>query len=269
MGFMTFVLLAFPYMEAFQKNSSGTETEGMSGYKIMDFSLWEGMEASFFGGLLSFLEIILIIGGIAMLAYGAYCIVKDMGLFSIDAIPDEVCSKVYSKYALIGYAGISVISLISAIIISSSNTKTIETWIAGEYSIGLRCGIGIIITALLSIGTVVVDMFVIPKLNLPEDGNAPRVSYVCTKCGKTAKKGVNFCPSCGGTVEEKAVGTIVYECSQCGKTAKKDAKFCPQCGGAVVSKEILPSVYLCSKCGKASKPDVKFCSSCGGEIIKK
>ncbi len=297
LGLLIIIFMAFPYFSFFVNAKTDSallesmldsvledmemEDVGINGYKSMSFGLWgelnSGLEDSVgedfqvsFGAVVSLVQILVLIGSLAAVAYGTYCLLKDMGILSIDAIPEFICSKQISKLVLLGYGGLNALSFIVALIFTAVNSMS-EKVMGVKVTLGFGIGAGIILVMLFSVAAVVAVFVVLPKLNITEDNTAGavRTVYICTNCKQTVKKGVNFCPVCGSTVEEKIMGTIVHVCSQCGANAKKGMQFCPTCGGAVVTKEIMPEVYVCSQCGKQAKPDTKFCSACGGQIVKK
>ncbi len=73
----------------------------------------------------------------------------------------------------------------------------------------------------------------------------------CIKCGKDAKEGAQFCPSCGTRLD----GNIT--CKQCGAINEKDNVFCVACGKRIDGKNV------CPKCGEENEGDSAFCISCG------
>jgi len=104
-----------------------------------------------------------------------------------------------------------------------------------EYSVILP-GIGPVLMCVFSLIAFVAYIYVV---RIVEDTNdAPKTIRACTSCGKRVGAGVNFCPACGGVVEEKIQYPTVHVCSSCGCKARANDKFCSKCGGAIVEKQI-------------------------------
>ncbi len=206
LGLMQFILLAIPYVASFYSydygsyGGKGSDSEGISGYKVMD--LWDGG----FGGVMSSLfQILLLLLGIAMLAYGVLGLLKAFGMF--DKLPDKVgkfSTKKVGEFALYAYAGLNVLLFIFLIILCASNTES-ESSYGYTVSAGIRLSAGIFITLIFAVGSVVAKILLEKKFPVTDE-NAPKVEYLCSNCGKKVKKGVKFCPECGGAVQEKTEG---------------------------------------------------------------
>ncbi len=235
LGLLNFIFLAFPYAASFysydlgQWGGKSSGSEGISGYEVM--KLWDGG----FGGVMSaIVQILLLILGIAMLAYGVYNLLKKLDILAVDVLPEKYCSAVYAKLALYGYAALNVLLLVFLIILCATNTES-SSELGYTAKAGIRMGAGVFITLVFAAGAVVGEKLLPAKLKLSEE-NAPKVSYSCSQCGKGVKKGVKFCPECGAPVVEKVTGGTVYACAECGKKVKAGIKFCPECGGKIEEK---------------------------------
>ncbi len=234
LGLLHFILLAIPYGSAFVSYSvGGSYAEGFSGYKVMN--TWD---FGFPGVMCSFIQIIILIGAIAMLAYGVLGLLKAFDIVSV--LPDEIGGfsvKKCGDYALFGYAGLNFLLFVFMAILSIANTEAEEIG-GGTMKAGIGLGAGLFITLIIAAGGAVAVYFV-PK-KFPVDDNAPVVSYVCPQCGKKTKKSVNFCPDCGAEIEEKIEIPAVYLCEECGKKVKKGINFCSDCGGRIVEVVATP-----------------------------
>ncbi len=261
LGLFQFILFAIPYLSGFEKAAGVRYKYGkLNGYNIMD--LWNG---GFSGIMSSIFQILILILGIVMLAYGVCGILKSFGIF--EQFPDEfkgISAKKYGEFALYGYVGLNFLLLIFLIILTAVNTYTYEdTWTSTTYKAGICLSAGIFLTLIFSIGAAVALKVLEAKFPVTDEETVKTI-YVCAECGKKAKKGANFCAECGGKVEEKTVAS--YVCEQCGKSAKKNEKFCSECGGKIVEKGN-DSVYrVCEKCGKKGGEGA-FCAECGGKIV--
>lgn len=261
-GVLNFILFVFPYVSAFVSYDLGswggkqTESQGFSGYKVMD-KFWE---LEFNGVMSALLQIFILIAGIVLLAWGVCGILKGLGYF--DVFPNEILgfeSKKLGFFGLIGMAGLNVLLFIFLISLCASNSYESES-----YSAGIRLSAGIFISLVFNAAAVAAPVLL--DKYLPADG-AESVSYVCSKCGKRAKAKDKFCSVCGGAIEVKVTRAETYVCSNCGKSATAKDKFCSACGGTIEVKA-LNAAYVCSNCGKSATEKDKFCSACGGAIKK-
>ncbi len=239
MGFLNFILLAFPYISSFYSYDLGewggkqSGSEGISGYDVMD--LWDG---GFSGVMSSFLQLFALLLGIALLAWGVLGLLKAFGIF--DKLPDKVIgieSKKIGEYGLFGLAGLNVLLFVFLIILSIANTETVQEF-GMESKAGIRLSAGIFITMIVTIGAVVGLKYLEKKLPAADSGET--VTYVCAKCGKKARANDRFCNACGGEIEKKVVVKEEYACVQCGKRASGKDKFCHACGGEIKVKEAPP-----------------------------
>ncbi len=235
LGFLNFILFAFPYAASYYSYDLGewggkqSNSAGISGYEVM--KLWDGG----FGGVMSALiQIALLILGIAMLAYGIYGLAKAMNFISADIIPENLVSKTYAKYALYAYAALNVLLLVFLIILCVTNSES-ESELGFTAKGGIRLSAGIFITLVFGVGSVIAEKILPAKLGAADE-NAPTVTYNCKKCGKKVRKTVKFCPDCGGEVEERVALVKQYECSVCHAPSKAGVKFCTQCGGEITEK---------------------------------
>ena len=97
----------------------------------------------------------------------------------------------------------------------------------------------------------------------------------CHACGAALPEAAVFCPHCGHTQPEPAVGII---CPNCGASLPADARFCAECGTPVViakpePEEIEavppsepPLIVLCSSCQAEIPPEATFCPVCGNPV---
>ncbi len=261
LGLFHFVWLAIPYATAFVSYGKNSMSEGISGYDTMGVGFTQ-LDAGFLTALFQGLALVV---AILMLAISAYILVKEF--FGID-LPDKIAGpwdmKTLCSYALMAYAALNVLVLISLIIASLANTES--RWGA---STGIGLGFGIFLTLILSAGSFGA-FFYMEKKN-PELLASNSSKYVCSQCGAAAKEGNAFCASCGGAVvkvePQPKAPKMEYVCQQCNEKYKKEVAFCSKCGGKVEAQA--PAVWCCENCGELSKEGVAFCSKCGGKIVKK
>ena len=259
LGVLHFILMAIPYIAVFAKWGSYSQSEGASGYRVMD--LWD----LGFGGVMSSLtQILILIVAVALLFIGAAGLLKNYNVCDLTAPFANIGMKKIGQYGLYAYAGLHLLLFIFLIIFTASNTESY-----GGMSGGFRFAIGFFITLAVAIGAVV-TLYLLEK-KYPESDDAPSVAYQCGQCGKKVKGSVKFCPDCGGAVVEVAVQPKPkYACSACGAKSAAGTKFCPQCGGAVVEVVAQPKPeYVCSVCGAKGDADSKFCANCGGQVVLK
>ncbi len=268
LGLLNFVFFAIPYIAFYYSYDMGewggkaSSSIGINGYKVM--KLWEG---GFSGVMSSLMQIIILVVGIAMLAYGVYGLLRGLDIITTDIIPEKLCQKNYARIALYAHAALNVLLLVFLIILCIANSES-ETEYGYTSSEGIRLSAGIFITLIFAAAAVVAERILPEKLGVSEE-DAPQVIYACSVCGKKVKRGVKFCPDCGGAVAEKIKTVTVYACSACGAKAKAGDKFCTVCGGAVVEKIKPVTVYACSACGAKAKASDKFCTVCGGTVVEK
>lgn len=258
-GIFHYILLAIPYVAAFAKYGSESQSEGASGYRVMD--IWEG----FSGVMSSLVQILVLVVSIVLLAIGIIALLKEFGIFDLtEKLGKDVDLKKLGEYGLLAYAGLNVLLFVFLLIFCIANTESI---MGMKY--GYRLSAGMFITLIIAIGAVVGNKLVEKKF--PMDENASITIYKCSQCGQKAKAGVKFCTACGGAViETQPEPKPVYVCSGCGASAKKGVNFCPSCGGAVIETQPAPKpVYVCSGCGASAKKGTNFCPSCGGQIVEK
>ncbi len=232
LGFLNFILLAFPFVSAFYEYDLGSwggvqsSSDGVSGYQIL--RLWDGG----FGGVMSSLvQLVILLGGIAIMVWGACALLKEYGI--LPQFPDRLGnfeSKKLSEFALFGMAGLHVLLLVFLIIFTASNTES-----AYGASAGFRLSAGIFISLVFYIGSVVA--LIMLKKKMPANTSGESITYVCSNCGKRAKASDKFCNACGGNVEKKVIVPVEYVCEKCGTKASAKDKFCRSCGGAVVQRQ--------------------------------
>ncbi len=206
LGHFNLILLSFPYF-----------TKGGSGYVTM--GLWQG---GFSGAMISLIQVLLLLWSLSMLAYGIMGILKVFGVFN--QFPEEIgdySMKKIGEVLLYVYAGGNILLFIFMIIFATL------------YSVSIS--VGIFFTLILAIGAIIANSIISARFE-NVDLNAPTYYYACSKCGKKVKKGVNYCPDCGGKIEERQEVLTYYACSKCGKRAKKGVNFCSDCGGKIEEK---------------------------------
>ncbi len=240
LGFLNFILFAIPYAASFWEYDLGawggqqSGSEGISGYELL--KLWEGG----FGGVMSsFVQLIIFLGGLGLLAFGVCGLLRAMDI--LPQFPDRIGSfesKKLSEYALMGMAALQVLLLFFLIIFTASNTER-ESEYGYSSAAGIRLSAGIFIALLLYAGAVAALIWL--KKKYPASGATESVSYVCSGCGKRAKASDKFCNACGASIEKKVTLPMVYVCEGCGAPANASDKFCRSCGGAVVQREAQPT----------------------------
>ncbi len=240
LGLLNFILLAFNYLKSFYSYDYGqwggkrSSSSGISGYKVMD--LWE---AKFSGVMSSMFQLLILLVGIALLAWGVLGLLKALGIF--DKFPDKVGkfeSKKIGELGLFVMAGLNILLLVFLIILSATNTESYnENGMKAEA--GIKLGAGIFISLIFTVGAVVALKILEKKF--PASDSDESVTYVCKKCGKKAKAKDKFCSACGGEIEKKVVVKEEYACVKCGKKATKKDKFCNACGGEIKMKDVVPA----------------------------
>ena len=240
LGLLNFILLAIPYISSYYSYDLGewggkrSSSHGISGYKVMD--LWEG---GFSGVMSSLIQLFVLLGGIAILAWGVLGLLKAFGIF--DKFPDRlgnIESKKIAEFGIFGLAGLNVLLLVFLIILSATNSESYSEY-GYSGSAGIRLSAGIFISLVITVGAAVALKILEKKLPATDEGGES-VTYVCSKCGKKARSSDKFCNACGGEIEKKVVVKEEYACEKCGKKATAKDKFCNGCGGAVVVKKEEP-----------------------------
>ncbi len=223
LGALAFILYAFPYAVV-----KASRTRTFSGYRIMG-RLWS---IGFEGPFCALIQILVLLLGISMLVYGAFGILKAFGIFTV--LPDKI-GKLNAKklgfLALLGYAGLNVILLVSTLFLCFEN-------LIFDHVKRFAPHVGSFITILIACGAVVAYKILEDKFAVGED--YVEEEYRCSKCNRRVRKSVKFCSKCGGEIIRlenviKAGKRIDYFCSSCFKSAKKNDAFCPDCGGKIVS----------------------------------
>ena len=241
LGLLNFILLAIPYISSYYSYDLGewggkqSSSDGISGYKVMD--LWEG---GFSGVMSSLIQLFVLIGGIALLAWGVLGLLKAFGIF--DKFPDRlgnIESKKIAEFGIFGLAGLNVLLLVFLIILSATNSESYSEY-GYSGSAGIRLSAGIFISLVITVGVAVALKILEKKLPVSDSGET--VTYVCGKCGKKAKAKDKFCNACGGEIEKKVVVKEEYACEKCGKRASAKEKFCSACGGEIKVKEKPPVI---------------------------
>ncbi len=239
LGLLNFILLAIPYISSYYSYDLGewggkhSSSDGISGYKVMD--LWEG---GFSGVMSSLVQLFVLIGGIALLAWGVLGLLKVFGIF--DKFPDRlgnIESKKIAEFGIFGLAGLNVLLLVFLIILSIANTESYSEY-GYSGSAGIRLSAGIFISLVITVGAAVALKILEKKLPASDSGEI--ITYICNKCGKKARSSDKFCNACGGEIEKKVVVKEEYACEKCGKKATAKDKFCNECGGVVVVKKEEP-----------------------------
>lgn len=234
-GLLNLILMAFPYATAYVEYGSYEMSEGASGYTVM------GTFDGGFGGVMSSLVLVLIlIGGLAMLALGACGLLKAMG--NLPGFPEEIGglkTKQIAEYALLGMAGLHVLLLIFMFIFSLSNSES-----AYGYSAGVGLGFGLFFSLIVAGGAA--GLYLWAKQNKPEmiegDTQPAIAPATCAKCGAVLADGTKFCVACGTPVEQAPAqpevpaqpeAPVAPVCSGCGAPVGADTKFCTTCGTPV------------------------------------
>ena len=239
LGLLNFILLAIPYISSYYSYDLGewggkqSSSDGISGYKVMD--LWEG---GFSGVMSSLVQLFVLIGGIALLAWGVLGLLKAFGIF--DKFPDRlgnIESKKLAEFGIFGLAGLNVLLLVFLIILSATNSESYSEY-GMEGSAGIRLSAGIFISLVITVGAAVALKILEKKLPASDSGEI--ITYACNKCGKKARSSDKFCNACGGEIEKKVVIKEEYACEKCGKRATAKEKFCSACGGEIKVKEKPP-----------------------------
>lgn len=231
LGLFNFIFLAFPYISAYYSYDLGawggkqSESEGLSGYEVMS-ELWE---LEFAGVMSALMQILILVLGIGLLAFGVMGLLKMLGVF--EKFPERLGNletKKLGEFGLYGLAGLNLLLLVFLIIVAASNSEK------SEYgSAGIRLSAGIFITLIFLIGAIVGLKLLEKKLPA---GDGDGESYLCSKCGKRAKASDKFCNECGGAIEKRAAEKAEYACTKCGKAATEKDKFCSDCGGEIAVK---------------------------------
>ncbi len=231
LGLFNFIFLAFPYISSYYSYDLGawggkqSDSQGLSGYEVMS-ELWELEFAGVMSGLM---QILILILGIGLLAFGVMGLLKMLGVF--EKFPERLGNlktQKFGEFGLFGLAGLNALLLVFLIILAASNSEK------NEYgSAGIRLSAGIFIALVFSIGAIVGLKLLEKKLPAGEGGE--RVSYLCSKCGKRAKPSDKFCNACGGAIEKQVEQKAEYACTKCGKYATEKDKFCNACGGEIAA----------------------------------
>lgn len=239
LGLLNFIFLAIPYIASFYSYNLGgwggtqSSSVGISGYHVM--SMWGG---GFPGVMSSLLQILVLILGILLLAWGTMGLLAAFGI--LRQFPDKLGnfeSKKIAEYGLFGIAGLNVLLLVFLIIFAATNTQTYNDY-GYSTSAGIQLSAGIFISLVFTVGAVVA-LKVLEK-KLPMSDSDEIVTYVCVKCGKKAKASDKFCNVCGGEIERRVVVKEEYACVKCGKKASAKEKFCNACGGEIKVKATPP-----------------------------
>ncbi len=230
-GLLNFILLAIPYVSYGVEYESSymsayNFSEGVNGYDVSD--LW-----SFgFGGVMSSLtQILIIVLGLTLLAWGIVGLLKAFGL--VEKLPDsleKIENKKWGAIGLIGVAGLNVLLLVFLIIFVAANSESAQ----GVES-GFSLSAGIFVAIVFTVGAFVALKLLEKKFPASENGET--ITYVCAKCGKKAREKDKFCNICGGEIEKKVIVKEEYACAKCGKNATAKDKFCNVCGGEIKMKE--------------------------------
>ena len=271
LGFLNFIFLAIPYASVFM--SYGKEKEiyaTVSGYNVIgwkgkstEYDLTEAMNLEGFGAVLSsILTVLILVAGIALLAWGVCGLLKAFGVFSqFPSKLGKLESRKIASIGLIAFAGLQILLLLALILTCSANTQTEKTWM-GTVTAGIQLGAGIFVSLIFAGGAVLAN-FLLEKY-VPSCAEGEDAIYVCSGCGKSAKANDKFCTNCGGAIVKKVIVKRVFACSQCGKPATENDRFCTNCGGMI--QEVVEKQYLCSQCGKPATENDRFCTNCGGMI---
>ena len=135
-GLLNFFWLIIPYVAAFVDTSFGSESEGVSGYKVMS-EFWSDFG---FGGVMSGLfQIFALVLGVCALAWGVLGLLGELGVAKI--LPDAIggfSSKKIAKILLIAFAVVEILLLIFLIVLCAQNTEEFKGQSAGvRFSAGM------------------------------------------------------------------------------------------------------------------------------------
>ncbi len=236
LGLLTFIFFAVPYVTSFLTlYTTGWKQENtvdiVNGYQALTKFWGEG----FFFVISAILQILVLLLGVAMLAFGVWALLKVFNVVKI--FPEKVWkleSKRLSAYALYAYAALQGLLFLFLSLSCATRTGTERNDLYTLTS-GFRLNAGIFIAIVFALATVGA-LHLQPKLFPAEDNDRMEKVYLCSACGKKGKRGMTFCPDCGGKIEEQFRPVVQYICSACGKKAKKGMRFCPHCGGKVEEK---------------------------------
>ncbi len=261
-GILGFIFMGLDHMLV---DDGGTVSAIASGYRFIGLDL-TGADAialkvfdSIFLVFMIILPPILIVAGIARI----FAVFFDNVSFfnKVAPIIKKICTV-----AIITYAAITVLSFIFVLIFSLVNRIEYTDYYY-QYVVSFRPAVGAYLLMCFAIGEAAAVMII--NNIFKELAGSPKLTYVCTACGKTCRNGDRFCDACGSAVEPKTVYPIVYLCSACGHKASSKDRFCPLCGKPIIKQESIPAVYICSVCGATAKGNSKFCSACGAPVVKK
>ncbi len=265
LGHLALFFFALPYAVGFYEVegfAAESATYPLSGYEVMS----EFWDLGFCGVMSALLQILILLTSLTLLVYGVFAVLKVF-------LPIRVLDNLYENrklpvVALIVYAGLQTLLFFFMIILSIVNTET-ESGLGYKAQTGIRLGAGLILSFLFAIGCSVASIILQNKFSAAATDNQPKVVYLCSSCGKKAKKGMNFCPDCGAPIEEKFQGLTKYLCASCGREVKEGTNFCSDCGGKIEAKEMGTVQFLCSACGTQVTEGTKFCPTCGGQVAAK
>ena len=146
LGAFTFVLFAFPYIAGFTDGVVIKTSETINGYKVMD--LWD---AEAWGVLSSLFQVLVLVAGVIIFAYGVCGLLKAFGIFK--AFPDalgKLETKKLGEYLLAAYAVLNVLLVIMLVIFCIVNTEEVYS-----AKVGFRVSGGIFVAPILSVGAFV------------------------------------------------------------------------------------------------------------------
>lgn len=144
-GILNFILLAIPYVTVYFRMGERESTESVSGYKVMDF--WD---LGFGGVMSSLIQLLVLITGILLFAYGVVGLLKEFGIFK--ELPDKlgkVDAKKLAEYGLALLAALNVLLLIFLIVTCAANSES-EIFYGVEIAGGYRLSAGIFISIVLT-----------------------------------------------------------------------------------------------------------------------
>ena len=254
-GILGFIFMGLDHM----LSASSYGTYGIaSGYDFIGFDVSSANAValkvfdSIFLVIMIILPSVLIVAGIARILAVFLDNVTFFNKFA--PIIKKICTIAIASYAIT-----TVLSFIFVLIFSLVNG-------VGDY-VSYRPAVGAYLLMCFALAEAAAVM-VINNI-FKELVGSPKLTYVCTSCGKTCRNGDRFCDACGSPVEPKTVYPTVYLCSACGHKASSKDRFCPVCGKPIIKQEAIPAVYICSACGATAKESSKFCPICGAPVVKK
>lgn len=157
LGLFTFIFLAIPYVAAFVEGMGNSATSALSGYEVI--SEFGDAELGFFGTLSTILQVLVVICGVGLIAYGVLGILGAFDVLKLSFINHKLAS-----IALIAYAALNLALLVSLIIVCIVNTEEMY-----GYTVGMKLSAGIFVTVVFAVAAVVVDKILGKKFSAVQE----------------------------------------------------------------------------------------------------